>query len=273
MAGMLLRWRKWLDVGGVFVAMSIGAGVLLAAPAAASVARQTTAVTVTVRCPANGPQLSGFPKTFPLDVGGSMQITGIPAGVLCSVTQTDQGGASSVTYATNGGAPSASPPDVAVSPGALQNVNISDAFPPPPPPPPPKVAPAVAVRDVLTEIPRAFVAGDPLRIGGAIPPGCDPYLVIDGQRQPSVPPTANDTFNLGVATSTLPAGRHVASVSCTQPAAEVARTVFWVAAAQTSSNIFFVVIASLLVVFAVGWVILRTLAGSAGVSSGSQSTT
>ena len=266
-------WRRWVGVGGGLVALSIGTGVLLAAPAMASVARQTTPVTVTVRCPSSGPQLSGFPKTFPLGAGGTELITGIPAGVQCSITQTDQGGASSVTYTTNGGAPSASPPNVTVSPGGLQNVNIADAFPPPPPPPPPKVAPAVAVRDVLTEIPRAFVAGDRLRINGVGPSGCDPYLLVDGERQTSVPVTANDTFNLAVVTSTLPAGRHVASVACTHPAAEVAHTVFWIAAAQTSSNVFFVVVASLLVVFAVGWVILRTLAGSAGVSPRSQDTT
>jgi len=245
--------------------MWVGTGVLFAAPAVALVAQQTAPVTVTVACPATGPQLSGFPKTFPLGVGGSELITGIPAGVQCSITQTGPGGASSVTYTTNGGSPSANPPTVTVSPNGVQNVQVATPAPPPPPPPPPTVAAVVTVRDEKTEIPRAFVAGEPVRIDATGPSGCDPYLLVDGQRQASVPVAADNTFNLAVATSTLPAGEHVASVFCAHPSAEVARTVFWVAAAQTSSNIFFVVVASLLVVFAVGWVILRTLAGSAGV--------
>ena len=255
-----------MTIGCGLVALLVGTGVLFAAPAVAAVAQQTVPVTVTVACPSTGPQLNGFPKVFSLGPGGSELITGIPAGVQCSITQTGPGGASSVTYTTNGGSASAAPPTVTVSPGGLQNVQVATPTPPPPPPPPPpKVAAVVAVRDVKVEIPRAFVAGEPLRVDAIGPSGCDPYLLVDGQRQPSVPITAGGTFNVAVATSTLPAGEHVASVFCANPNAEVAHTVFWVAAAQTSSNIFFVVIASLLVVFAVGWVILRTLAGSGGI--------
>jgi hypothetical protein len=119
-------------------------------------------------------------------------------------------------------------------------------------------------------IPRAFVAGEDVRLGATAPPGCDPILRVDGEQQGSVPVASSGRLNLAVLTRDLPAGQHVAEVFCTHPAAAVLHTVFWIAAAQTSSNIFFVVVASLLVVFAVGWVCLRTLAGGSTATAASR---
>jgi hypothetical protein len=135
------------------------------------------------------------------------------------------------------------------------------------PPPPVLVAPTVAIREISDVIPRAFVAGEDVRLAGAGPPGCDPYLTVDGQRQGSVPVGNTGAFDLAVLTRDLAAGQHVAEVLCTHPSAALLRTTFWIAAAQTSSDIFFVVVASLLVVVAVGWVCLRTLAGGSGLAA------
>ena len=70
-------------------------------------------------------------------------------------------------------------------------------------------------------------------------------------------------FELGIVTRYLAAGRHVAEIFCTDPVARLSRTVFWVAAPQTSSNLFFVILVSLFMVGAIGWVALGTFASAA----------
>jgi hypothetical protein len=120
---------------------------------------------------------------------------------------------------------------------------------------------AVVIREVSDVIPRAFVAGQDVRLVGAGPPGCDPILRVDSQPRGSVRVTGSGAFDLAVLTRDLPAGQHVAEVLCTHPSAVLLRTTFWIAAPQTSTSIFFVVVASLLVVIAIGWVCLRSLAG------------
>jgi hypothetical protein len=69
------------------------------------------------------------------------------------------------------------------------------------------------------------------------------------------------TFDLSVGTRDLAAGRHVAEVVCTKRDATLVRKTFWIAAPISSSNILFVAMAALLVLFAIGWVALRSIAG------------
>jgi hypothetical protein len=251
--------RGWGRVGGGLLATLVAASVLLAGPALASTVEQQGAqFTVLMTCPATGPQLSGFPKTFTLTPGGSQLITGIPEGVQCSITETRQGGASSVTYTVNGGSPSQAAPTVTINPTAEQHVVLTNNF-----PAPPKVVPVPpAIPDLSKVITRAFVAGEAVHFADKAPNGCDPILHVDGRSAGAVPTRNDGTFDVAAVTRDLAAGEHVAEVYCTHPVGRLLHTSFWVAAPQSSSNVFFVVLVSLLVVFAIGWVSLRTLAGS-----------
>ncbi len=135
----------------------------------------------------------------------------------------------------------------------------------------PEVA-GVAVQQITFEeisnvLRRAFVAGESVRLTGTAPAGCDATLQVDGTALGPIEATAAGVFDLNVETSELPAGRHIAEVFCSNPATRLLRTVFWVAAPQSSSNLFFVALGSLLVIYAIGWAGLRTLAGSSLVTA------
>jgi len=125
----------------------------------------------------------------------------------------------------------------------------------------------VAINEISNVLRRAFVAGESVHLAGTVPGGCDATLHLDGSAIGPVDATAAGVFSLDVVTSELPAGRHVAEVFCDNPSTRLSRTVFWVAAPQSSSNLFFVALGSLLVIYAIGWVGLRTLAGPTLVTS------
>ncbi len=157
------------------------------------------------------------------------------------------------------------PPPVTPPPGASPVVAGPDA----PRQNPPVVTPAtvevkraIAIRAISSIVRRAFVAGEAIRVAGSAPADCLPKLRLDGALTGKVATQSDGSFDLGVETRDLAAGRHVAEVSCSNPAALLARKVFWVAAPQTSSNLLAVVLASLLVVLAIGWVGLRMFAGT-----------
>jgi len=259
--------RFWVRVGCGLVVTLVAASGLLAGPAVASTVEQSAQFTVTVACPAAGPQLSGFPRTFTLTSGGSVLISGIPEGVQCSVTEVGHGGAPSVTYTVNGGSASQAAPRVTVDPNATQKVEITNNF-----PPPPKVVPAVSIPDLSQVITRAFVAGEAVHLADAAPNGCDPILRVDGRSVGAVPTRSDGTFDVAAVTRDLSAGKHVGEVYCTHPVARLLHTTFWVAAAQSSSNVSFVMLISLLVVLAIAWASLRTLVGpgSAPAAGGAQ---
>ena len=260
--------RGWVRFGCGLVVTLVAASGLLAGPAVASTVEQTAQFTVTVACPAAGPQLSGFPRTFTLTSGGSVLISGIPEGVQCSVTEVGHGGAPSVTYTVNGGSASQAAPTVTVNPSATQNVQITNNF-----PAPPKVVPApVSIPDLSQVLKRAFVAGEAVHLADAAPNGCDPILRVDGRSVGAVPTRSDGTFDVAAVTRDLAAGKHVGEVYCTHPVARLLHTTFWVAAAQSSSNVSFVMLISLLVVLAIAWASLRTLVGpgSAPAAGGAQ---
>jgi hypothetical protein len=156
--------------------------------------------------------------------------------------------------------------------------------PPPPPPPPPSPSippvgrptftppaaitpppsvPVEEIQNVSYVLRRAFVAGQSVRVTGLAPNGCDPTLHLDGSLVGPIATSRDGAFDLSVATHDLPPGQHLAEVYCTNPAALLVRTQFWVAAPQSSSNLLFVVFSSLFVLYALGWVALRTVAGPA----------
>jgi hypothetical protein len=129
-------------------------------------------------------------------------------------------------------------------------------------PPPVLVETTVEIREISNVLRRAFVAGEFVHLAGRTPATCAaPKLHVDGRVLGPVETSSDGTFDVGVVTRDLSVGRHVAEVFCTNPVARLMRTSFWVAAPQSSSNIFFVVLVSLFMVYAIGWVGLRTLAG------------
>jgi len=125
---------------------------------------------------------------------------------------------------------------------------------------------ALAIREISNVVRRAFVAGEGVRVAGRAPAGCLPRLHLDGRALGAIATQRDGSFDLEFATRDLAAGSHLAEVFCTSPAALLLRKIFWVAAPQSSSNVFAIVLVSLLVVYAIAWVGLRTLAGTtAGV--------
>ncbi len=132
----------------------------------------------------------------------------------------------------------------------------------PPAAPAAQVEAVIEIREISNVLRRAFVAGEAVHVIGNAPAGCSaPALHIDGRLVGLVEPTSNGSFDIPIVTRDLAAGRHTAEVFCTTPAARLMRTAFWVAAPQSSSNLFFVIVVSLLVIYAIGWVALRTIAG------------
>jgi hypothetical protein len=131
---------------------------------------------------------------------------------------------------------------------------------------------AIAIREISNVVRRAFVAGEAVRVAGRAPAGCLPKLHLDGKLIGAIATERDGSFDLEFATRDLAAGNHVAEVFCTSPAALLLRKIFWVAAPQSSSNVFAIVLVSLLVVYAICWVGLRTLAGtSVGVGRAGRS--
>jgi hypothetical protein len=124
-----------------------------------------------------------------------------------------------------------------------------------------RVEAAITIREISDVVRRAFVAGEAVRLAGRAPASCLPTLHLDGKVTGPIDTQRDGTFDVGFATRDLAAGRHIAEVVCTNPAALLLRKTFWVAAPQSSSNVFAIVLVSLLVVYAIGWVGLRTVAG------------
>ncbi|MCJ7439320.1 MAG: hypothetical protein MUP97_16370, partial [Acidimicrobiia bacterium] len=156
--------------------------------------------------------------------------------------------------------------------------------PPPPSPPPPSPPPPPAIKPIVIETPvvvnqpetqvranssvrrRAYIAGQSVRLAGKAPAGCDPILRVDEQFVRSVTTDRSGNFDISTETRDLASGRHVAEVFCTRPAALLLSKTFWIAAPVSSSFIVFVALMSLLVLLAIGWVGLRTLAGTSAAS-------
>jgi hypothetical protein len=124
-----------------------------------------------------------------------------------------------------------------------------------------QVAGLSTVRLISSVQRRALVAGEFVRLSGKDPGNCGPVLRIDGLSTGPVSTSRDGTFDLSVGTRDLAAGRHVAEVVCTKRDATLVRKTFWIAAPISSSNILFVAMAALLVLFAIGWVALRSIAG------------
>ncbi len=129
--------------------------------------------------------------------------------------------------------------------------------------------PQVVVAGVVTKVStdsaflrRALVAGEFVHLTGRAPADCSPVLRIDGDSLGPVDTKRNGDFDLAIATRDLSTGRHVAEVACKNLNGVLVRKTFWIAAPISSSNILFIALASLLVLFAIGWVALRTLAGN-----------
>jgi hypothetical protein len=164
--------------------------------------------------------------------------------------------------------PAADPPVPVPVPGATPGVPV--VLPPDITPPPvvvTEVKGEVAVQLISNTLRRAFVAGEGLHLAGDAPGGCDPRLRVDGKAVGPIAVGSGGGFDLDVPTSDLAAGRHVAEVFCSTSSATLRRTVFWVAAPQSSSNLFVVGLTSLLVLCALAWVCLRSLAGSTVTAS------
>src|SRR5262249_21239496 len=123
------------------------------------------------------------------------------------------------------------------------------------------VEPSVSIPNVSFVFRRAFVAGQAVQLRGPAPPPRAPHLHPDRRLLGPPPPGAGGLFDVAVATHDLAPGQHVAEVFCTNPVALLQRTVFWVAAPESGSNVLFVALSSLLVLCALGWVALRTFAG------------
>jgi hypothetical protein len=107
---------------------------------------------------------------------------------------------------------------------------------------------------------RAFVPGQPVRIDGTAPAGCDPVLHVDDQPVGPVDTNRGGDFSLDVDTSGLGPGQHRAEIVCSN--GTFLETGFWVAAPQTSSSTLSVVLVALLMVGALGWVGVRGLVSS-----------
>ncbi len=129
--------------------------------------------------------------------------------------------------------------------------------------------PVVVVAGIVTKVStdsaflrRALVAGESVQLSGRVPADCSPILRIDGQTLGPVDTARNGDFDLAVPTRDLSTGKHVAEVACKNRNAVLVRKTFWIAAPISSSNILFIALASLLVLFGIGWVALRTLAGN-----------
>ncbi|HEX9506582.1 MAG TPA: DUF5979 domain-containing protein, partial [Acidimicrobiia bacterium] len=87
--------------------------------------------TVAVDCPGDTfDRTLTFGSTGTLTGGGSLPITGIPAGTQCTVTETGNGGASSTTYAVNGGSASSSAPTVTIAGESTKTVKVTNTFDP-----------------------------------------------------------------------------------------------------------------------------------------------
>lgn len=124
-----------------------------------------------------------------------------------------------------------------------------------------EVAGLSAIRTISSVRSRALVAGEILHLSGRAPEGCDPLLRIDGIVQGRVATGPDGDFEIRYRTTDLAAGRHLAEVVCPGRGVLLSK-VFWVATPVGSSSIVLVVFASLLVLLAIGFVGLRTLAGS-----------
>jgi hypothetical protein len=122
--------------------------------------------------------------------------------------------------------------------------------------------PGRQIRATSIVLRRAQIAGESVQLEGNAPDGCDPILRVDDQFVRSVPVDRLGNFDIGVETRDLAAGRHVAEVFCSNPTALLLRKTFWVAAPVSNSIIVFVALVSLLVLLAIGWVGVRTLAGT-----------
>jgi hypothetical protein len=131
---------------------------------------------------------------------------------------------------------------------------------------PVQVRGAVAVRLISAVRRRALVAGEFVRLTGRAPADCGPILRVDGETTGPVTTARDGSFDLRVGTRDLATGRHVAEVFCSRRDATLLRKTFWIAAPISSSNVLVVVLAALLVLFALGWVGLRTIAGSAAAT-------
>jgi hypothetical protein len=123
------------------------------------------------------------------------------------------------------------------------------------------------VRATFTSVRRAFVAGEAVQLTGTAPDGCDPILRVDDQFVRSVDVDRAGNFDVSAETRDLASGRHVAEIFCTNPNALLMRKVFWVAAPASSSIIVFIALGSLLVLLAIGWVGVRTLAGASSAKA------
>ncbi|MGH9048892.1 MAG: hypothetical protein ACRDY4_04090 [Acidimicrobiia bacterium] len=108
---------------------------------------------------------------------------------------------------------------------------------------------------------RAFVPGQPVRIDGTAPAGCDPVLHVDDQPAGKIDTNGAGDFSLDVDTSGLGPGQHRAEVVCSD--GTILQAGFWVAAPQTSSSTLSVVLVALLVMGALGWVSVRGMVNSA----------
>ena len=117
---------------------------------------------------------------------------------------------------------------------------------------------------------RALVGGESVSLTGTAPAGCDPILRLDDQLIGPVTVGRGGSFDLSVETRDLAAGRHVAEVFCTSPSALLLSKTFWVTAPGSSSNILFVALVCLLMLVALGWVGVQTLAGGAGAAGAAQ---
>ena len=125
---------------------------------------------------------------------------------------------------------------------------------------------ASVVRTDSSVVQRALVAGETVHVAGTAPDGCRPVLRVDGDVISGVAVGPGGTFDVGVATDELSAGRHVAEVVCSSSGVLVSKT-FWIAAPLTSSDVLSVGMLSMFTLGALGWVGIRTLRDSAGVDA------
>lgn len=157
--------------------------------------------------------------------------------------------------------PPTTPPTVpGTAPPGIPPPGIPPAPPPVVPPDTPTdidVAGASAIRTDSSEVGRALVAGEAVRIVGTVPDGCRPQLRVDGDAVGSVDVGRDGSFGVDVATDDLSAGRHVAEVVC--GAGVVARRAFWIAAPVTSTEIFSVGMLAMLTLGGLGWVGIKTV--------------
>lgn len=120
-----------------------------------------------------------------------------------------------------------------------------------------EVAGSSAIRTDSSEVGRARVAGEAVRVTGVAPDGCRPVLRIDGTIIDRVDVGRDGSFDVDVVTDELSAGRHVAEVVCSSGV--VVRKAFWIAAPVTSTEIFSVGMLAMLTLGGLGWVGIKTV--------------